>query len=93
MEYPKDRSWVIFTARSEAKWINFTAEDVMFSYKFPRKGLPYLAVIEKEIDTVEILGKHKIKFTFKKGSNKRFTCICWFPPNFFKTTMKNQEQT
>ena len=72
MEYPKDRSWVIFNMRPEAKFSDntpLTAEDVMFSYKLLlEKGLPsFRAVIEKEIDTVEILGKHKIKFTFKKG--------------------------
>ena len=72
MEYPKDRSWVIFNMRPEAKFSDntpLTAEDVLFSYKLlQEKGLPsFRAVIEKEIDTVEILGKHKIKFTFKKG--------------------------
>ena len=72
MEYPKDRSWVIFNMRPEAKFSDntpLTAEDVMFSFKLlQEKGLPsFRAVIEKEIDTVEILGKHKIKFTFKKG--------------------------
>ena len=72
MEYPKDRSWVIFNMRPEAKFSDntpLTAEDVMFSHKLlQEKGLPsFRAVIEKEIDTVEILGKHKIKFTFKKG--------------------------
>ena len=72
MEYPKDRSWVIFNMRPEAKFSDntpLTAEDVMFSYKLlQEKGLPsFRARIEKEIDTVEILGKHKIKFTFKKG--------------------------
>ena len=72
MEYPKDRSWVIFNMRPEAKFSDntpLTAEDVMFSYKLlQEKGLPsFRAVIEKEIDKVEILGNHKIKFTFKKG--------------------------
>ena len=72
MEYPKDRSWVIFNMRPEAKFSDntpLTAEDVRFSYKLlQEKGLPsFRAVIEKEIDTVEILDKHKIKFTFKKG--------------------------
>ena len=72
MEYPKDRSWVIFNMRPEAKFSDntpLTSEDVMFSYKLlQEKGLPsFRAVIEKEIDKVEILGKHKIKFSFKKG--------------------------
>ena len=40
MEYPKDRSWVIFNMRPEAKFSDntpLTAEDVMFSYKLLQK--------------------------------------------------------
>ena len=53
MEYPKDRSWVIFNMRPEAKFSDntpLTAEDVMFSYKLlQEKGLPsFRAVIERD---------------------------------------------
>ena len=72
IEYPKDRSWVIFNMRPEAKFSDgskLTSEDVLFSYELLKeKGLPsFRAVIEKEIETVTILNDHKIKFEFKKG--------------------------
>ena len=72
IEYPEDRSWVIFNMRPEARFSDgskLTSEDVLFSYKLLKeKGLPsFRAVIEKEIESVKILNDHKIKFEFKKG--------------------------
>ncbi len=72
IEYPKDRSWVIFNMRPEARFSDgskLTSEDVLFSYELLKeKGLPsFRAVIEKEIETVKILNDYKIKFEFKKG--------------------------
>lgn len=76
MEYPEDRSWVIFNLRPEAKFSDgtpLTAEDVAFSYDtFLTKGLPsFRAVLSKQVDTVEVLDTHKIKFTFKAGEPTR----------------------
>ena len=72
LEYPKDRSWVIFNMRPEARFSDgtpLTAEDVLFSFNLLKdKGLPsFRAVIEKEIEDVIIINPHKIKFTFKTG--------------------------
>ena len=72
MEYPEDRSAVIFNMRPEARFSDgtpLTAEDVVFSYETLRdKGLPsFRAVIEKQVASAEILGPHRIKFTFKEG--------------------------
>ena len=72
LEYPKDRSWVIFNMRSEAKFSDntpLTADDVLFSYELLRdKGLPsFRAVIEKEVKEVEIINPHRIKFIFKEN--------------------------
>ena len=72
LEYPKDRSWVIFNMRPEARFSDgtpLTAEDVLFSFNLLKdKGLPsFRAVIEKEIEDVIIIDPHKIKFTFKAG--------------------------
>ena len=72
LEYPKDRSWVIFNMRPEARFSDgtpLTAEDVLFSFNLLKdKGLPsFRAVIEKEIESVIIIDPHKIKFTFKAG--------------------------
>ena len=55
IEYPKDRSWVIFNMRPEARFSDgskLTSEDVLFSYELLKeKGLPsFRAVIEKEIE-------------------------------------------
>ncbi len=72
LEYPKDRSWVIFNLRPEARFSDgspLTAEDVEFSYQtFLTKGLNSFRVqLAKKVESVEMLDPHRIKFTFKKG--------------------------
>jgi microcin C transport system substrate-binding protein len=72
MEYPEDRSWVIFNLRPEAKFSDgspLTTEDVMFSYEtFLAKGLTdFRTVLATQVEKVEALDPHKIKFTFKEG--------------------------
>jgi len=72
MEYPKDRSWVIFNLHPDAKFSDgspVTTEDVLFSYEILRdKGLvSFRTQLQKQVDTVEILGPRRIKFTFKTG--------------------------
>ena len=72
MEYPEDRSEVIFNMRPEARFSDgtpLTAADVVFSYEILRdKGLPsFRAVIEKQVASAEALGPHRVKFTFKDG--------------------------
>ena len=72
MEYPEDRSEVIFNMRPEARFSDgspLTAADVVFSYEVLRdKGLPsFRAVIKKQVASAEALGPHRVKFTFKAG--------------------------
>lgn len=72
IEYPEDRSWVIFNLRSEAKFSDgtpLTAEDVEFSYQtFLTKGLnSFRAQLSKKVEAVEVLGPRRIKFTFREG--------------------------
>lgn len=76
IEYPEDRSWVIFNMRPEARFSDgtpLTAEDVRFSYEtFRDKGLSsFRAVIAQQIQSVEVLGPHRIKFTFMPDFPKR----------------------
>jgi microcin C transport system substrate-binding protein len=71
LEYPADRSHVIFNMRPEARFSDgspLTAGDVVFSYETLRdKGLPsFRAVIQKQIESAEILSPHRVKFTFKQ---------------------------
>ncbi|GGE50284.1 extracellular solute-binding protein [Actibacterium pelagium] len=72
LEYPEDRSWVIFNIRPEAKFSDgspVTAEDVRFSYEtFLTKGLnSFRAQLSKKVKAAEVLGPNQIKFTFNEG--------------------------
>jgi microcin C transport system substrate-binding protein len=72
MEYPQDRSWVIFNLRDDVTFSDgtpMTAEDVLFSYElFLTKGLTdFRIVLAQEVEKVEILGPLQVKFTFKPG--------------------------
>ncbi len=72
LEYPEDRSMVIFNLRPEARFSDgspLTAEDVKFSYELLRdKGLSSFRVqLAKQVENVEIINPQRIKFTFKKG--------------------------
>ncbi len=71
LEYPEDRSWVIFNMRPEARFsdgVPITAEDVVFTFEaLLDKGAPSYKIILKDIETVEALDTHRVKFTFKPG--------------------------
>ncbi|MCE6950522.1 extracellular solute-binding protein [Cereibacter sphaeroides] len=72
LEYPEDRSWVIFNLRPEAKFSDgtpVTAEDVVFSYQtFLTKGLTdFRTVFAQQVESAEALDTHRVKFTFKPG--------------------------
>lgn len=76
LEYPEDRSWVIFNLRPEARFSDgspLTSEDVLFSYElFLSKGLnSFRTQLKQKVEAVEILGPHRIKFTFKEDFPKR----------------------
>jgi len=72
IEYPPGREWVIFNLREGAKFSDgspLTAEDVAFSYGlFLTKGLTdFRTVLAQQVEGVEVLGPHRVKFTFKAG--------------------------
>jgi microcin C transport system substrate-binding protein len=73
MEYPEDRSWVIFNLRKDVTFSDgtpFTADDVLFSYElFRDKGIPeYRSVANDKFQSVEVLDPYRIKFTFAPGA-------------------------
>jgi len=73
MEYPEDRSWVIFNLRKDVTFSDgtpFTAEDVLFSHNlFLEKGIPeYRSVAGGKFKSVEVLDPYRIKFTFTPGT-------------------------
>lgn len=76
MEYPEDRSWVIFNLRKDVTFSDgspMTADDVLFSYElFRDKGIPeYRSVANGKYQSVEVLDPYRIKFTFTPGTSFR----------------------
>ncbi|MFQ5622553.1 MAG: extracellular solute-binding protein [Paracoccaceae bacterium] len=75
IEYPESRQWAIFNMRPEARFSDgtpVTAEDVVFSFNIlTDKGHPSYKILYGDIDGVEALAPHRVKFTFKAGSNTR----------------------
>ncbi len=68
VEFPDDKSWIIFNMRPEARYDNgtpITAADIEFSFQTIREhGRPFLKSFYEEVESVEVLGDHKIKFNF-----------------------------
>jgi microcin C transport system substrate-binding protein len=73
MEYPEDRSWVIFNLRKDVTFSDgspMTAEDVVFSYElFRDKGIAeFRSVFNEKFQSVEALDPYRVKFTFTPGT-------------------------
>lgn len=75
LEYPEDRSWVIFALRPEARFNDgtpVTPEDVVWSFETLRdKGHPYYAIAFAGIEGAEVLDGNRVKFTFKPDAQTR----------------------
>jgi len=67
VEYPADKSWIIFNLRPEARYHDgtpVTAEDVKFTFETLREiGRPFLRSFLEQVADVEVLSEHRIKFT------------------------------
>ncbi len=73
MEYPEDRSWVIFNLRHDVKFSDgspLTADDVVFSYNlFRDKGIAeFRSVFNSKVQSVEALDPYRVKFVFTPGT-------------------------
>ena len=73
MEYPLDRSWVIFNLRKDVTFSDgtpMTGDDVVFSYNlFREKGLAeYRTVNNEKFQSIELVDPYKVKFTFTPGT-------------------------
>ncbi|WP_277051813.1 extracellular solute-binding protein [Zestomonas thermotolerans] len=73
VEYTEDRSWVVFNLRPEARFHDgtpITAYDVAFSYRLLLKeGHPQYRTSLQEVQRVDILNRHRIRFVFKRAGN------------------------
>ncbi|MFK7751620.1 MAG: extracellular solute-binding protein [Sedimentitalea sp.] len=76
LEYPESQDWVIFNMRPEAQFSDgspVTAEDVVFSHNLLLdQGLKsYADAVRKRIPNAEVLGTHRVKFSFADGISRR----------------------
>ncbi len=75
IQYSDDLSWVVFNLRKKATFHDgqpITAADVEFSYRsLLEHGHPQYRNYLSEVERVEILGKHKVRFIFKRANNSQ----------------------
>ncbi len=102
IEYPKDRSWVIFNLRDEARWHDgepVTADDVVWSFEtLTSKGSPQYRFYYAGVGSVEKLGPRRVKFSFREKGNRELPLIVgqlpilpkhyWATRDFEKTTLE-----
>jgi len=101
IEWPDDRSWVIFNLRSEAKWhdgVPITANDVVWSFEtLIQKGSPQYRFYYGSVEKVEKLSGRRVKFSFSERNNRELPMIVgqlpilpkhhWENKDFEKTTL------
>ena len=75
IDVPDDRSWVAFTLREEARFSDgspITVDDVIFSWETIRdKGRPNSRSTFAQVERVERIGTHGLKFVFKAEVENR----------------------
>ncbi|MGH1440661.1 MAG: extracellular solute-binding protein [Cellvibrionaceae bacterium] len=92
IEYPEDRSWVIFHLRSQAKFHdgkNITADDVVFSFNLLiEKGNPAYKFFYADVEKVEAINANKVKFSFRNTQNRELALsvgqLPIFPQHFWQ---------
>jgi microcin C transport system substrate-binding protein len=75
LEYPEDRSWVIFNLREEARFSDgqpITAEDVVWSLEaYKTLAEPYYRITLEDVEGAEALDTHRVKVRFREGAATR----------------------
>lgn len=75
IEYPEDRSWVIYTLRPGTAFADgelLTAGDVVFTLNILKEeGAPNFQIALKDVESAEALSDRQIKVTFKKDASTR----------------------
>ncbi|HEY6335114.1 MAG TPA: extracellular solute-binding protein [Alphaproteobacteria bacterium] len=79
IEVPKDRSWVAYTIRPEARFNDgspITADDVVWTFDtLKAKGHPRYRIYYQSVLKAEKIGERKVKFTFAPGENRELPLI------------------
>ncbi|PID41405.1 MAG: hypothetical protein CSB48_14775 [Proteobacteria bacterium] len=102
IEMPEDRSQVTFHLNPKARFHDghpVTAEDIEFSFNtLVEQGRPFYAAYYRDVDHIEIINDHSIKFVFKTDQNKELPLILgqlpvlpkhyWQDRDFSKTSLE-----
>ncbi|MBC8337267.1 MAG: ABC transporter substrate-binding protein [Alphaproteobacteria bacterium] len=102
VEMPKDRSWVAFTLRKEARWNDgkpVSVEDVIWTFNtLIKEGTPFYRFYYGNVKEVVKTGPLTVRFNFKPGENRELPLILgqltvlpkhfWESRNFSKTTLE-----
>tara|TARA_X000000368_G_scaffold364701_1_gene310567 strand:- start:1886 stop:3835 length:1950 start_codon:yes stop_codon:yes gene_type:complete len=96
VKMPKDRSWVTFKIRDEAKFTDETKilpEDVIFSFEtLISKGHPIYKTYYGQVDKVIKISPNEVKFVFKGKPNPELPLIIGYQlPIFSKKYWKNKD--
>ncbi len=101
MEYPEDRSWIIYHLDRAAKFHDghpITAEDVVYSFQLLiEQGNPFYEFYYADVEDVSALDSHKVKFKFKNNVSRETLLITgqlpvlpkhyWAGRNFAESTL------
>ncbi len=79
IEVPPDRSWAIFTLRSNARWHDgnpIVPEDVVFTFEtIKTQGSPVYRNYYADVKRVEKISAQQVKFTFAGADNRELPLI------------------
>ncbi|MFZ5723030.1 MAG: extracellular solute-binding protein [Pseudomonadota bacterium] len=79
MEWPEDRSWIVFHLRPEAKFhdgVPVTAADVKYTFELlTQKAAPFWKFYYRDVQKVEVLDARRVKFSFAPGTNRELALI------------------
>ena len=102
VEWPDDRSWVIFNLNPKARWHDgspITAADVIWTFNILiEKGSPQYRFYYSSVEKVEKLGERRVRFVFSESNNRELPLIVgqlpvlpkdyWSDKDFTKTTLE-----
>ena len=102
IEWPRDRSWVIFHLRPQARWHDgtpITAEDVAWSFEtLVSQGNPQYRFYYSAVASAEALDAARVRFTFSESNNRELPLIVgqlpilpkhyWATRDFSATTLE-----
>lgn len=74
-----DKSWIEFELNKKAKFhdgVNITADDVVFTFnKLISDGHPSYKMALRDLDKVEKINRHLVKFSFKNNKNRNLPLL------------------